>query len=85
MDADQRIALLEDKLDALTMTVGTGEHTQLLLHALTQSTTSNARDVASMQAAVARNYDIKNVDSLYLKYPTKMCLAKFSEHCKALK
>ena len=66
------------------MKVGTGEHAQSLLTALTQSSTTNARDLANMQAAVVASYEIERNTSPYLVYP-KQCLQKFSEHCKAQK
>jgi hypothetical protein len=79
-----RIKTLEDQLAQLSMKVGTGEHAQSLLTALTQSATTNARDMANMQAAVVASYEIESNTSQYLIYP-KQCLQKFSEHCKAQK
>ncbi len=75
---------MEDQLAQLNMKVGTGEHAQSLLTALTQSSTTNARDLANMQAAVVASYEIEKNTSPYLVYP-KQCLQKFSEHCKAQK
>ena len=66
------------------MNVGTGDHHTDLLSALVQSTTTNAKDVANVQAVVTLNYEINKPDSNYLQYP-KQCLQKFSEHCKAQK
>jgi predicted ribonuclease toxin of YeeF-YezG toxin-antitoxin module len=75
---------MEEQLAQLSMKVGTGEHAQSLLTAMTQSTTTNARDLANMQAAAVASYEIEKNTSPYLTYP-KQCLQKFSEHCKAQK
>jgi hypothetical protein len=81
---DQKMKALEDQIKALNVSVGTGEHQQNILTALTQSSTTNARDLANLQATSVANYEINNAKSNYLIFP-KQCLIKFSEHCKMMK
>ena len=71
---------LRRNMEMMTATVGTGPYAQTILSALSVSSTANARDIANLQAAVTRNYEIPP-DSKYITLP-KECLKVFGEHCK---
>jgi hypothetical protein len=70
-------------MELLTSNVGTGVYAQSILSAISMSTTTNARDIANLQAAVTKNYEIPP-DSTYIKNP-KECMKVFTEHCKKQK
>jgi hypothetical protein len=74
---------LRRNMEVMTTTVGTGVHAQSILAALSMSTTTNARDIANLQAAVTKNYEIPP-DSKYITLP-KECMKLFAEHCKQQK
>jgi hypothetical protein len=74
---------LRRNMEMMTATVGTGPYAQTILSALSMSSTTNARDIANLQAAITRNYEIPP-DSKYITLP-KECLKVFAEHCKKLK
>ncbi len=74
---------LRRNMESMTTTVGTGVHAQSILAALSMSTTTNARDIANLQAAVTKNYEIPP-DSKYITLP-KECMKLFAEHSKQQK
>ena len=67
-DPDQRMADLEEKMEQLSANIGEGNYQQPLLTALAQSVTTNARDIANLQAVVTKNYEIPP-DSKYIQFP----------------
>jgi hypothetical protein len=80
---DMEMEDLRRNMEMMTATVGTGPYAQTILSALSMSSTTNARDIANLQAAVTRNYEIPP-DSKYITLP-KECLKVFGEHCKKQK
>jgi hypothetical protein len=80
-DPDQEKMKVMEQL--LSANVGTGIHAQSILSALSMSSTTNARDIANLQAAVTKNYEIPQ-DSNYIRNP-KECMKVFAEHCKKQK
>jgi hypothetical protein len=83
MSEDAKMKEVEKAMELLTANVGTGPYAQSILSALSMSSTTNARDIANLQAAVTKNYEIPQ-DSNYIKNP-KECMRVFSEHCKKQK
>jgi hypothetical protein len=82
-DPDQRMTDLEEKMEQLSANIGEGNYQQPLLTALAQSVTTNARDIANLQAVVTKNYEI-SPNSNYIQYP-KDCMKTFGEHCRNLR
>jgi hypothetical protein len=82
-DQDIEMEDLRRNMEAMTANVGTGVHSQSILAALAMSTTTNARDIASLQAAVTKNYEIPP-NSQYITMP-KECMKEFAQHCKKQK
>jgi hypothetical protein len=80
---DGKMKEVEKAMELLTANVGTGQYAQSILSALSMSSTTNARDIANLQAAITKNYEIPQ-DSSYIKNP-KECMRVFAEHCKKQK
>jgi len=80
MDKDIEMDDLRKNMEMLTANVGTGQYAQSIRSALSMSSTTNARDIANLQAAVTKNYEIPP-DSKYITLP-KECMQVFAEHCK---
>jgi hypothetical protein len=80
---DMRMGEVEEAMKLLTTNVGTGAYAQSILSAIAMSTTTNARDIANLQAASTKNYELPQ-DSTYIKNP-KECMKVFAEHCKKQK
>ena len=80
MDQDMEMEDLRKNMEVMTATVGTGQYAQSILPALSMSSTTNARDIANLQAAVTKNYELPP-DSKYITMP-KECMKVFAEHCK---
>ncbi len=57
-DADVEMEDLRRNMEMMTATVGTGVHAQTILSARSMITTTNSRDIANLQAAVTKNYEI---------------------------
>jgi hypothetical protein len=57
-DQDAEMEDLRKNMEMMTATVGTGVHAQTILSARSMSTTTNSRDIANLQAAVTKNYEI---------------------------
>ncbi len=79
----EKMKEVERAMELLSANVGTGIYAQSILSALSMSSTTNARDIANLQAAVTKNYEIPQ-DSNYIKNP-KECMKVFAEHCKKQK
>jgi len=83
MDQDMEMEDLRKNMEVMTATVGTGQYAQSILSALSMSSTTNARDIANLQAVVTKNYEIPP-DSKYILL-RKECMKVFAEHCKKQK
>ncbi len=59
---------LSKTMEAMTATVGTGQYAQSIFSALSMSSTTNARDIANLQAPVMKKYEIPS-DSKYIAMP----------------